>query len=134
MKRTRSAGGVVMNGDRVAVVNQHGNSWSLPKGHVEENETAQQAAEREIHEECGLTRLCLIRDLGVYERFRIGADPASEDPTERKEIRMFLYRTDETELRPGDPHVVEARWVDKGKVADLLTHPKDREFFRNLTL
>ncbi len=36
------------------------------------------------------------------------------------------------DLKPIDPDNSEARWVDGDKVADLLTHPKDREFFLNV--
>ncbi|MCK4247280.1 MAG: NUDIX hydrolase, partial [Methanomicrobia archaeon] len=39
MKQTKSAGGVVINEDnQVLVVNQNGNSWSLPKGHIDYGE------------------------------------------------------------------------------------------------
>jgi len=42
---------------------------------------------------------------------------------------MFLFETIEEKLKPIDPTNPEARWVEKDKVADLLTHKKDKEFF-----
>jgi hypothetical protein len=42
---------------------------------------------------------------------------------------MFLFRTDETDLHPTDPDNPEARWVEVDKVAELLTHQKDKDFF-----
>jgi hypothetical protein len=33
-----------------------------------------------------------------------------------------------------DPENPEARWVEKAKVAELLTHEKDKEFFRGVEL
>lgn len=64
--RTNSAGGVVSNTSReILVVNQHGESWSLPKGHIEKGETAIEAARREIDEESGITELELVRELGT---------------------------------------------------------------------
>lgn len=129
MIKTRSAGGVVLNGGgRVLVVNQHGTSWSLPKGHVEEGEDALAAATREIYEEAGIRDLTLIRQLGSYRRFRLGRD-GGEDESELKTIVMFLFETSETELSPVDVENPEARWVDVEEVARLLTHPKDAEFF-----
>jgi ADP-ribose pyrophosphatase YjhB (NUDIX family) len=134
MKKTRSAGGVVTNdrGD-VLVVNQHGTSWSLPKGHIDGGENALDAAKREIYEESGIRDLELIRELGSYERYRIGVD-GGEDRSELKAITMFLFRTSEKSLKPVDPDNPEARWVEKSKVERLLTHEKDKEFFRRLEL
>lgn len=130
MHITESAGGIVLNPiNEVIVVNQRGDSWSLPKGHIDPGETAQQAAEREIAEESGITELAFIRELGSYERHRIGKGGIGEDRGELKRIHMFLFRTLHQALAPTDPYNPEARWVSIEKVADMLTHPKDKEFF-----
>jgi ADP-ribose pyrophosphatase YjhB (NUDIX family) len=132
MKNTRSAGGVVTNGEgEVLVVSQHGTSWSLPKGHIDPGESALVAAKREIYEESGIRELEFVRELGTYERHKIGVD-GGDDPSELKVITMFLFRTRETSLRPVDAENPEARWVEKSKVAGLLTHEKDKEFFRGV--
>ncbi|OGW92419.1 MAG: hypothetical protein A3D28_05675 [Omnitrophica bacterium RIFCSPHIGHO2_02_FULL_63_14] len=127
-----SAGGVVLNPyGEVLVVNQNGNSWSLPKGHIDPGEDVLDAARREIREESGIGSLRLIKGLGSYERFRIGVD-GREDRSELKLIHMYLFTTDETALKPVDPQNPEARWVKKGEVAKLLTHKKDKAFFKAL--
>lgn len=132
MKRTESAGGVVLNKkDQVLVVSQHGRSWSLPKGHIDPGEEALEAARREIHEETGIRKLELIKPLGNYERPKIGLD-RPEDRSEMKKIHLFLFRTDEETLKPLDPDHPEARWVEKEKVAALLTHPKDKAFYLSI--
>ena len=131
-KRTHSAGGVVTNNEgKVLVVSQHGTSWSLPKGHIDPGENALDAARREIYEESGIRDLELICELGTYERQKIGVD-GGEDRSELKVITMFLFRTGEEALKPVDPDNPEARWVEKSKVPLLLTHEKDREFFRGI--
>ena len=132
MKKTTSAGGVVLNrAGKVLVVNQRGSSWSLPKGHLERGEEPLAAAMREIHEESGIGKLEYIRDLGRYNRYKIGLD-GNDDTSERKTIIMFLFRTRRTKLSPVDAHNPEARWVDKKNVVGLLTHPKDRRFFESV--
>ena len=134
MHRTRSAGGVVTNDQgQVLVVSQHGTSWSLPKGHIDAGEDALAAARREIYEESGIRDLQLVRELGTYERYKIGLD-GGDDFSEFKAITMFLFRTSEKLLRPVDPENPEARWVEKTEVMALLTHEKDQEFFRRLGL
>ena len=126
---TYSAGGVVLNNkNQVLVVSQHGTSWSLPKGHIDEGEEKINAAIREIYEESGVETLSLIKELGCYNRYRI-SDKGDEDKSELKTIFMFLFKTEQENLRPIDPENPEAIWVEKDKVAGLLTHHKDKQFF-----
>lgn len=128
-KYTKSAGGVVLNSNgQILVVSQNGTSWSLPKGHIDSGEEAITAAKREIYEESGVTDLKLIKELGSYQRSRIGEN-GREDMSELKTIFMFLFSTSDNFLKPVDPANPEARWVKREKVADLLTHLKDKEFF-----
>ena len=130
MKRTQSAGGVVLNRrGLILVVSQHGNSWSLPKGHIDPGETALAASKREIYEESGIRQLQFVKELGSYERYRIALNGVDDDVSELKEIEMFLFHTDEERLKPLDPHNPEARWVEAMRVSELLTHPKDQAFF-----
>jgi ADP-ribose pyrophosphatase YjhB (NUDIX family) len=132
MIKTHSAGGVVTNSEgKVLVVSQQGTSWSLPKGHIDPGEDALGAARREIYEESGIRDLEFVRELGSYERHKIGVN-GGDDRSELKVITMFLFRTGETLLKPVDADNPEAKWVEKSKVARLLTHEKDKEFFQGV--
>ena len=52
----RSAGGlIVYNARLLLIATQKGKRWQLPKGHIEEGETPEQAAIREVQEETGVT-------------------------------------------------------------------------------
>lgn len=129
LKQTESAGGIVVNSaGRILVVSQHGTSWSLPKGHIEEGEDPLTAALREIREESGVTQLELVRELGSYQRYKLSAT-GGEDRAELKTIHLFLFTTTEEALCPIDPDNPEARWVEPAAVADLLTHKEDKAFF-----
>ncbi len=132
LKITQSAGGVVLNAKgQVLIVNQNGNSWSLPKGHLDAGEDELAAARREIYEEAGIKELELLRKLGSYDRLRIGLRGGS-DFTQLKTITLFLFYTKQMDLKPIDPQNPEARWVDRHRVADFLTHPKDKEFYLSI--
>ncbi len=132
MKHTQSAGGVVINSKgEILVASQHGTSWSLPKGHIEKGENPLKAAKREIFEETGVTNLEFVRDLGSYQRYMISLS-GGDDKSELKTITMFLFKTTDMMLKPIDPKNPEAKWVPKGEVINLLTHPKDKEFFQSV--
>ena len=129
-KQTRSAGGVVLNKKgQILVVNQRGTSWSLPKGHIERGETPLEAAKREIKEESGIAKLNFIKELGSYKRYKIKLGGIGDDLSEIKQITMFLFSTEQEELKPTDPENPAAKWVDKDQVAEVLTHRKDKAFF-----
>jgi len=130
--KTETAGGIVISKKkRVLLVSQRGNSWSLPKGHIDEGEDAKTAAIREIEEESGIMRLELIRKLGSYSRYKIGLN-GRDDTSELKHITIFLFKTDELQLAPKDPNHPEARWVHPDDVESLLTHPKDKAFYKSV--
>ncbi len=133
MKIRETAGGVVISkSGKIAIVSQQGNSWSLPKGGIDENEDVRTAALREIREETGLYDLVYIKKIGTYNRHRIALHNKPEDKTEIKRITMFLYITNQTILSPEDPENPEARWVNIDEVTNYLTHQKDREFFLSI--
>ena len=131
-KVTVTAGGVFINRQgRVLIVNQRGNSWSLPKGHVDPGEEPLAAAIREIAEESGISSLDLISTLGAYGRYKIGLD-IKDDKSEWKVLLFFLFKTSQNDLSPRDPHNPQARWVDPDEAEDLLTHPRDKAFFKSI--
>lgn len=132
MKHSFSAGGVIIGpNNRVAVVSQHGTSWSLVKGTLEKGESLEQTMKREFEEEAGITDYKLVKKYPSYDRYIIGKN-GGEDERELKTITMFLCTTTHTKLVPQDPHNPEARWVEPDKVAELLTHPKDKAFYESV--
>ena len=128
MIKARCAGGIVINYNKqVAVVSQT-TAWSLPKWHIDPWEDPITAAKREIYEETWIKNLELLEDLGSYQRYKTSLD-GGNDKSEHKTIFMFLFKTDQKQLKPIDPHNPEAIWVSKEKVSTILTHKKDQEFF-----
>jgi len=74
--REPTAGGVVFrrdkeNGVEILLIQDAKDRWTIPKGHIEEGETAQQTAQREIGEEAGLTNTEVLGWLGkIHFRYR----------------------------------------------------------------
>lgn len=137
MPQRDSAGGIVVSiGGRIALVEQHGNSWSFPKGGIEAGETLLQAAQREIAEETGLTELSLLGELGSYERYSIAKDGIGES-TEfgLRKRTMFLFTTKQDfppQHTDSAGEVTASRWATLEEAYALLTHPKDKEFLQSV--
>lgn len=74
--REPTAGGIVFrkneqNEVEILLIQDAKDRWTIPKGHIEEGETAQQTAKREIGEEAGLTDVEVIGWLGkIHFRYR----------------------------------------------------------------
>ena len=74
--REPTAGGVVFrhahSGDlEILLIQDSKNRWTIPKGHIEEGETAVQTARREIGEEAGLHDVDMLGWLGkIHFRYR----------------------------------------------------------------
>ena len=130
IQKAECAGGIIINQlNKIAIVNQNYDSWSLPKGHIDKGETAIDAAIREIYEETGIINPTLIKKVGVYERYRIGLD-GNDDLSELKRIHIFLFKSTQKILKPIDKNNPEAKWIDIKEVENYLTHREDINFFK----
>ena len=73
--REPTSGGVIfrhgVNGLEILLIQDAKDRWTIPKGHIEEGETAVQTARREIGEEAGLHDVDMLGWLGkIYFRYR----------------------------------------------------------------
>ncbi|OYX41429.1 hypothetical protein B7Y94_05075 [Candidatus Saccharibacteria bacterium 32-49-12] len=73
--REPTAGGIVFRhgkkGIEILLIQDAKDRWTIPKGHIEEGETAQQTAKREIGEEAGLHDVDVLGWLGkIHFRYR----------------------------------------------------------------
>jgi len=73
--REPTAGGIVFRhgekGVEILLIQDAKDRWTIPKGHIEEGETAQQTARREIGEEAGLNQVDILGWLGkIHFRYR----------------------------------------------------------------
>lgn len=126
--RERTAGGIVLGDSGTVAMVRRSDTWLFPKGHVEEGETDEQAARREIAEETGLTNLELIDDLGTYERYGMTKD--GDDDLERmKEIHMYLFAAEpHAELTPS-LEIRDVRWVSFSRLISEIGNAKDKAWF-----
>lgn len=133
----RYAGGIVIgDGGAIAMVrSKNSQSWLFPKGYIEQGETDEEAALREVEEETGLKNLEYIDDLGEFVR---PGSTGGAGNFEEKIIHMFLYLAPmHAELAP-TLEIEEARWVPFREVPELLGTPhtewftKDRAWFASV--
>ncbi|HST49482.1 NUDIX hydrolase [Jatrophihabitans sp.] len=123
-----SAGGLVLDlsgpvpqGALIGRTNRRGRLlWSLPKGHLEEGETLEQAAVREVAEETGITGE-VIGSLGVIDFWFV-----VNGRRVHKTVHHYLMRAVSGELSDSDVEVTEVAWVPLPRIADRLAYSDER--------
>ncbi len=129
-----SAGGLVVDRSRpewhAALIARHDRRgrlvWSLPKGHLEEGETAEQAALREVEEETGIQGR-ILAPLGVIDFWFI-----AEKRRIHKTVHHFLMEARGGELSDADPEVVEVAWVPLTSLPEQLAYADERRLLDRL--
>ena len=127
-----SAGGLVIDGidgpkdTQVAAligrVDRRGRMlWSLPKGHIELGETAEQTAIREVAEETGI-RGDVLAALGSIDYWFV-----TEGHRVHKTVHHYLLRFQGGELSDDDVEVTEVAWVPLRDLPSRLAYADERK-------
>ncbi|HSO32769.1 MAG TPA: NUDIX hydrolase [Labilithrix sp.] len=96
--------------------------WALPGGFVNENESLERAAARELHEETGLVvSPSKLEMLGAF------GDPGRDPRGHTVTVAFVTFRATETAINAGDD-AVEAKWqplraLDLGEVSEARSMP-----------
>jgi 8-oxo-dGTP pyrophosphatase MutT (NUDIX family) len=125
MIREFSAGGVVVRRMQgrpfVAVVRVRDEVLALPKGHPDGDESAAEAARREVREETGL-EADLVERLGDVKYWYVrGGERVM------KIVAFFLFRYRSGDVADHDHEVEEALWIPLDEAPERLAYKGERE-------
>ncbi len=95
--------------------------WSLPKGHIKQGESAEEAAIREIAEETGIVGRVLTSIGSIDFRFVI------DGRCVHKTVHHFLLEYVTGELCADDHEVESVEWVPLDVLPSRLAYPDERE-------
>ena len=94
--------------------------WSLPKGHIEMGETAEQTAIREVAEETGI-RGSVLAALGRIDYWFV-----TDGRRVHKTVHHYLMRFSGGELSDEDLEVAEVAWVPMRELPSRLAYADER--------
>jgi 8-oxo-dGTP pyrophosphatase MutT (NUDIX family) len=98
--------------------------WSIPKGHIEPDESRHTTAEREVWEETGVSGE-VVSDLGTIDYWFV-----SEGRRIHKTVHHHLLRYVDGDLNDEDPEVTEVAWLPVSNLVERLAYADERKLAR----
>ena len=95
--------------------------WSLPKGHIEEGETPEEAAIREVAEETGITS-AITKSLGVIDFWFMAGGKRIH-----KTVHHFMFAEVGGTLLAQESEVDEVSWFPLAEIVDRLAYPDEKK-------
>ncbi len=123
----KSCGAVVfrvINGERkfLLIKNKRSNHWGFPKGHIEEGETEEETAKREVLEESGI-------HIRIFPGFKDKSEYTIRGRIE-KSVSIFLATTDDENTVIQPEEIEDYVWLDYEEALKTLNHINDRNILQ----
>lgn len=121
--REPTAGGIVFRRGKkgeveILLIQDHKDRWTIPKGHIEEGETAQDAARREIGEEAGLHDIDMLGWLGkIHFRYR----RLEKLVLITQQVYLMRVKTDGNEIQK-EEWMNGIKWFSFNEALDLIEY------------
>ena len=122
--KEKSCGAIVFNGDDVLIIEQFQGFFSFPKGHVEDGETEEETAIREVKEETNIDI-----EINSKKKYKISYKVSGNIT---KEVVFFLAKATSFDLKNQENEIISCEWVNKEDVLDKLTYENIKKIFKNV--
>ncbi|MDO8570952.1 MAG: NUDIX domain-containing protein [Candidatus Daviesbacteria bacterium] len=149
MQRAFSAGGIIFKEDKdglqfllarnQSMTRPEVDYWGFPKGHLEEGESSETAALREVKEETGV-KAEIIKKVGSSEYIYTSKNEGPVLPDEAgasrgggkifKIVTLFLMKYLSGEAKPQDGEISEVEWLSAEAVQSRLSFAQDSILFK----
>ena len=125
MEQEKSCGAIVINkNNKILLVHHNAGHWDFPKGHIENGETEEQTAIREVKEETNI-------DIIINNKYRY---TTSYSPKENvmKEVVYFLAQNIDEDKKPQLEEVSEVKWFTLEEAMNTITYENSKEILNKL--
>lgn len=122
MKYEKSCGAIVIQGEKILIIQQAAGHWGFPKGHVEDGETEVETAIREIKEETNL-------DVEIDESHRYVEHYSPKEGVE-KDVVLFVAKMIGGEIKAQEEEVQKIKWLSYEEAIQTITYDNSRSVLK----
>lgn len=124
LKKEKSCGCIIMERDKVLLVQQTKGHWGFPKGHVEAGETEIETAIREVKEETNL-------DVEINENKRYTMEYITDRGTLKKVV-LFIAKKISGNEKYQESEIKSIKWMTYEDAIKSITYDNTRELFKKI--
>ena len=124
MKKEKCCGCIILDGRKVLLIKDTKNHWGFPKGHIEENETEQETALREVREETNI-------EAEVSSNKRYINHYITDQETDKTVIYFAAKKVGGSE-EPKEGETLEVKWFDFKDALEILTFDNMKEVLKEV--
>ena len=126
MKTEISAGIVIRNKDKYLLLRYVHGHWGFPKGHVEQGESLETTAKREVMEETGL-------NIEINTKFHAKINYVYSLETEQieKTVHFFVGCSETKRVVLSDEHV-DFKWLSYAQALNQITYVNEKEILKKV--
>ena len=124
MKKEKSCGAIVINNNNeILLVKTVKGFFGFPKGHVENDETEQETAIREVKEETNID-IEIISDKRFVFSYKV-------DGVIDKDVIFFIAKPISNNLKSQESEITESKWVDINIVESYFDFDNIKKLWNN---
>ena len=124
LKKEKSCGCIIIEKDKVLLIQQIEGHWGFPKGHVEVNETEIETAIREVKEETNL-------DVEINENKRYTMEYTTDKGT-LKQVVLFIAKKTRGNEKYQESEIKSMKWMTFDDAIKTITYDNTRELFSKI--
>lgn len=124
LKKEKSCGCIIIENDKVLLIQQTKGHWGFPKGHVEAFETESETAIREVKEETNL-------DVKIDENKRYTMEYITDKGT-FKQVVLFIAKKISGDEKFQESEIKSMKWMTYEDAVKMITYDNTRELFKKI--
>ena len=124
LPKEKSCGCIIIENEKVLLVQQTQGHWGFPKGHVEENETEIETAIRETKEETNI-------DVEVDETKRYKMEYITGKGI-HKEVVLFVAKRIGGEIKEQESEINKISWLNFEEALKTITYDNNKQLFQKV--
>ena len=124
MVEEKSCGCIIIENQKVLLIQQLEGFWGFPKGHIEENETDIQTAIREVKEETNLD--VKIISTKTYESKYIINNEIN------KTVVYFVAKPISSDIKMQESEISNIKWFDFDEALETITYDDNKNILREV--